>query len=1709
MDIATLKISIDTREAMAARRDLASVESQAAKTEQATVRMAKQSNQALGDMSGFIGRVAGALAAANLAQQFIRVADSVTVLNNQLKLAMGTAQAAGQAYKDLYIIAQQSRVSFTSLGGTFAQIRRATEDTGLSYGRLLTVTEAIGNAMAVSGGSAQGMNAALIQLQQGLASGTLRGEELNSVMEQTPRLAQAIADGLGITRGQLRAMGADGKLTSDAVIRALESQAGVLKGEVANATLTAGQSYTVMANATTKLIGQFDQLTGASAGVASAMKSVGSAMDGLGVFIENNKAGILAVTGALAGAAVVAGIVKMAGAIGLVTAAFTALTAVMAANPVGLVLLGIGAVGGAIAGMNAYNNAFAKTREGMVETIKRLEETNKSVEKSIYGPPTAAAMQHVEARRKQIEGLREEIEKLDAAANKAGGGSGSVGSGDTALMREQGKAYAALAAERQKFIDGAMTATQKMNAELEKARKAFGGMIPKNVEESIRGKFAGAIEKATDETRKLIDAGIELQKSLTAKDSGFSPEFAKQWESLGAAYKSGKLSIDQVLEAQRLLLEQQPFMIDAAKREADAINEAAKAQEAMAKLHEDSLKPFQQSLEAQIRRVESLQLEEAAVKMARELNVSLAQAVEMVNIAKLKEQQIAAMGNPEAVAAIEREIEERKKLIDLIGSKEAREAPTRAAAKAATDWKRTADKIEDALTDSLMRGFERGKDFGQNLKDTLENMFKTMVLRPVIQGVMGGVMGMGVSSAGASGIEGIASSMAQKYITSAIGGSILGSSAAYGAAIGTTSIAAGSQAAMLAAQTGSFGAAGLSATASAAGTGSSMMASAAAAGPYVLAAVGVLNALGVFRSNKTVGTGITGQLGSGDLQSYDLNRRGGSLFSGPKYSLQNVGPSAQSQALDSAFVAIRTGTAQMAKDLGFATAQIDAFTMSVGDVKVHPDIDRLGLVLDGLTDQQKLAKIEEVLQKSGNAMAELVLGAGATSQQLAQLYASVMQQRAGLEMQLLQAQGNVTEIRKRERDGLHESNRSLYDQIKALEDQKTAAEEATRSQAEAAQAQQALADAMAATASERKDLEMQLLQVQGNTAKIRELERESIHESNRALYDQILALEDQKIATEKATQAQAEAAAEAARAQQLLADAMAATASERKSLEMQLLQAQGNTAKIREIERESINESNRAIYDQIRALEDQRAATEKAAQAQAEANAKLQAIASERASLQDQLDQLLGNTEILRARERAALDESNRAIYDQIKALRDQKEAAELAAQAQSELAAKQQAIAQERAGLQDQLDQLLGNTEILRARERDALHESNRAIYDQIKALEDQKTANKDAAEAQRNALQTARNNTDAAYAALERAVNAQKRSATVTRDVAQQQVSSIKSIMDVLEGGIRNLFEGTREAAFQGMSFIDRALGTARSTGYLPDSQELQQAITGATQGVTGRTFATKADQIEAQRLLAFKLKDLQDVAGTQLTEAERQLEVANKQLESLDAILENAKSQIDTLRGIDNSIKTVADALTALKNATGSESQISQSTINNQLSALSKDKGFQDTARLVAATATAQQKGEWYSDMRKSGFSDSDIRQLVETSVGVQSDNDWSYLKGIAAFANGGMHSGGIRLVGERGPELEVTGPARYYSAAETSRMMSGSGSRATMPGEDSMVDELRALRKEVAMLRDEARATAINTGRTQDIMKRVTRNGESMIVSTDGEALEVTT
>lgn len=245
------------------------------KTKRASMQMERDISRladGFGAASKAAGAFAGVLSSGFAFQQFIQAADAVTQLNNKLVLATGSQMSAAAAQADLFDIAQKSRVGWTDLGGTYAQIARASGELGLSQQDLLTVTQAIANSLAITAGPAESMNAALFQLSQGMASGVLRGEELNSVMEQTPRLAKALADGLGVPIGRLREMGQAGELTADRVVAALKSQADVLSGEVQTATVTVSQSMTLLSNAATKAVGDVDKAIGVSSRWASLLQ---------------------------------------------------------------------------------------------------------------------------------------------------------------------------------------------------------------------------------------------------------------------------------------------------------------------------------------------------------------------------------------------------------------------------------------------------------------------------------------------------------------------------------------------------------------------------------------------------------------------------------------------------------------------------------------------------------------------------------------------------------------------------------------------------------------------------------------------------------------------------------------------------------------------------------------------------------------------------------------------------------------------------------------------------------------------------------------------------------------------------------------------------------------------------------------------------------------------------------------------------------------------------------------------------------------------------------------------------------------------------------------------------------------------------------------------------------------------------------------------
>ncbi|WP_019578294.1 phage tail length tape measure family protein [Curvibacter lanceolatus] len=202
-------------------------------------------------------------------------------------------------------------------------------------------------------------------------------------------------------------------------------------------------------------------------------------------------------------------------------------------------------------------------------------------------------------------------------------------------------------------------------------------------------------------------------------------------------------------------------------------------------------------------------------------------------------------------------------------------------------------------------------------------------------------------------------------------------------------------------------------------------------------------------------------------------------------------------------------------------------------------------------------------------------------------------------------------------------------------------------------------------------------------------------------------------------------------------------------------------------------------------------------------------------------------------------------------------------------------------------------------------------------------------AADAKKKALQAA---TDAAYASLERALASEKNRLQAAKQVAQESVNTLGSLFNTLKGHVTELYnavEATQaQSALAGLQFIDQALGTARSTGYLPDSTSLSDAITAARSGLDSSQFGSAFEQQRAQLTLAGKLSELKDLTGVQKSVAEQQLATAEDQLASLDKILSNAKDQVDALRGIDTSVLSVSNALEKLAGALLGEQEDSAS-------------------------------------------------------------------------------------------------------------------------------------------------------------------------------------
>ncbi|MDB0569101.1 tape measure protein, partial [Ralstonia solanacearum] len=217
--------------------------------------------------------------AAGKAQEIVQVADAWNMMTARLKLATAGQREFTTAQSALFDIAQRIGVPIQETATLYGKLQQAVRMLGGEQQQALTITESISQALRISGASANETQSALLQFGQALSAGVLRGEEFNSVVENSPRLAQALADGLNVPIGRLRKMAEEGRLTADAVVNALLSQKDKLATEYAQLPATVSQALERLRNAFGQYVNRVDEATGFTSKLAAALTWLAQNLD--------------------------------------------------------------------------------------------------------------------------------------------------------------------------------------------------------------------------------------------------------------------------------------------------------------------------------------------------------------------------------------------------------------------------------------------------------------------------------------------------------------------------------------------------------------------------------------------------------------------------------------------------------------------------------------------------------------------------------------------------------------------------------------------------------------------------------------------------------------------------------------------------------------------------------------------------------------------------------------------------------------------------------------------------------------------------------------------------------------------------------------------------------------------------------------------------------------------------------------------------------------------------------------------------------------------------------------------------------------------------------------------------------------------------------------------------------------------------------------
>jgi len=392
-----VQIAADLSQYKKGMEQAAGVTSRQARAIEARWRQANKNLDGIGrDMArSLIAPLAGVVGALGT-REILSYADAWTRAGNLIAAAGQVAGRQGRSLEGINQIAQDTRGEFGATAELYARLLRSTANVAESEREVAQATETVNKAFKAGGAASSEMAAGVLQLSQGLGSGVLAGDELRSVRENAPLLAQAIADYFGTTIAGLKKLGEEGRLTSDKVFKAILSAKGKIDGAFNATSQTIGDAVTRINNAFTQYIGQSDEGLGATGRLTAGLNALANNFD-------NVADTTLKVASIIAAALVGRSIGGMIAKLGIATSAVTTFVAALRTASIATAIGGLGAaagpigllIGGTVATALAlyYSNskdATAGSKE-YAKALKQVEDAAKRAGPAVEGAAASAA----------------------------------------------------------------------------------------------------------------------------------------------------------------------------------------------------------------------------------------------------------------------------------------------------------------------------------------------------------------------------------------------------------------------------------------------------------------------------------------------------------------------------------------------------------------------------------------------------------------------------------------------------------------------------------------------------------------------------------------------------------------------------------------------------------------------------------------------------------------------------------------------------------------------------------------------------------------------------------------------------------------------------------------------------------------------------------------------------------------------------------------------------------------------------------------------------------------------------------------------------------------------------------------------------------------------------------------------------------------------